>query len=242
MGDIGIKVSQKGYDVNTCPDYRLLYSSSWPLLEIYAEGSFEIENMDEDVTVFNHDLGYAPVFSGFIVSNTESKNSHSIEVLRVDEDNLVWLGATGLHWGGSATLYYFIYRNSLETNFTSDIIETSSESPATGEDFGFKISKDGSDAGGTDMKDFTIHSSAMSLQIQKIITGDVDWLFHEEISHSLGYTPLFFYYFKSGGYWFLVSGGNQELKGTSWDEKVAIWGIPSGTYSVVIFKDPYTLG
>jgi hypothetical protein len=63
----GIKVSKPGYDVKTCNDKDLIFSSQWNVFKIKARGSFTVTvppRTIQEVEV-RHNLGYSPAFLAF---------------------------------------------------------------------------------------------------------------------------------------------------------------------------------
>jgi len=59
MTNFGIKVSQRGYDATSAKDYKLEYSSGFPMLPILFSGSFTSSPSD---TIVTHNLGYVPMW------------------------------------------------------------------------------------------------------------------------------------------------------------------------------------
>lgn len=64
-GDWGLKIAQTGYDVKTCPDNKLVYSSEYPQLKIHSSGSgsHTFTNYEGYITLSTHNLGYRPFFA-----------------------------------------------------------------------------------------------------------------------------------------------------------------------------------
>ncbi len=66
MADYGLKVSQPGYNVLTCTDKQLVYSSKFATFRVFAfgSGSITIPNPVATSTVtITHNLGYRPAFA-----------------------------------------------------------------------------------------------------------------------------------------------------------------------------------
>ena len=68
MADYGLKISRKGQDVDTTPDYKLAFSSDYKGLRIALEGERDLVAGYNEITI-THNLGYIP-FS--IVTATET--------------------------------------------------------------------------------------------------------------------------------------------------------------------------
>jgi len=73
MNDYAVEVSRKGFDVDDCPDYRLLFSSNFPNLPIAYHGHFDVADIAKNETIFDHNLGFEPVFMVF--TNNLSKST-----------------------------------------------------------------------------------------------------------------------------------------------------------------------
>ncbi len=243
MSDIGVKTSLKGYDVNTCADYELLFSSSWPVLKIEAQGTYTINDASIDQDIYTHNLGYVPMFFGYEVSGNTSYLNIKNTYFSATSTKLRWLGGTEGHPAGSITMCYYIYRYSMSTNFTANSIKTSSTSKNVINDCGVKISKDGKNITSTESRDFVLHSSYRTLQIHKTVAfteSSTGW--GRTISHYLGYEPLFLFYFESlPGNMVLIPEAHQEFLTNADATNVEVGGIPTGNGFVCIFKDPWSL-
>lgn len=243
MTNIGIKASQKGYNVRTCADHELLFSSGWPLLKIEKQGSITIADKTQDIDIYTHNLGYVPMFFGYKVSGSTSYLDASIYYLSSTSTKLRWLGARKNAGAGSITIYYYIYRYDMTTNFTAPILHQTPTTPTVIDDYGIKISKEGSDTDSADLRDYVVHSSARNLQIHKTVAfteSSIGW--SRTITHGLGYEPLFLLYFSdvSGGMG-LIFEADQEFISNATSTNVVVGGIPTGDGFVCIFKDPFDL-
>lgn len=67
MSNIGIKISQPGFDVKTAADNELVIKSSYPALKIHSVGSgtesITYADGGEYITLATHNLGYRPFFA-----------------------------------------------------------------------------------------------------------------------------------------------------------------------------------
>jgi hypothetical protein len=254
MPDYGIKASQKGYDVKTCADYELLFSAGWPLLKIEKQGSFTVNDKTANVQITTHDLGYAPMFMIFSPEGVNGASTQSrFQTLPVmaSATDLKWFGAYWSEPAGSVTLYYYIFRYPLTTNFTANTLHDEATSKVLVDDYGVKISKSGSDVDSTDMRDFVIHSSCRSLQVHKsFYKAETAGSWSETITHDLTYEPFFLFYLKDVygygdgatlNYWQMIDARAQEEYGYADTTSVYVGAIPKGDISVIIFKDPFSL-
>lgn len=191
MADYGAKVSVPGYDVGTVTDYLLQSSSSWPLLKIHAEGSATITLNATPQTIHTHSLDYRPFY--IILSSGRFNSQAGQNGIGVSDSVLAYDGSSTI--GGSFSFYYYICRLSLESNFTAPLITGGTSSTSTtNNDYGIKVAKPGKSVNSTDLRDFSLYSSARSLMVHKVDyglsvkTGD----FYRTVAHGLPYVPLAF--------------------------------------------------
>lgn len=254
MGDFGVKVSQRGYGVDT-KDFKLLYSSAWPLLTILEQGSFS--NKAPGSTLVAHNLGYNPMFLIFHDHQNSTDYSNGIgaagQVHMIDGFNANVFGINDSVLGyastatGSRSGYYFIFQVDLEDDYTAPNVNTGtiSDSPdSQDKDYGIKASKDGEDVSSTDLRDFALHSATRSPMVDSVTTGTkAAGSTPITINHSLGYAPWPLSYAKltSGAF----SPSRYQMLTTASDSFVTSDATNVNTtipyacdYSIVILKDP----
>jgi hypothetical protein len=243
MGGLGIKLSQKGYNVDTAADYQLAFSSEWPLLKIEAQGSFTISNGSVNQTIVTHSLGYNPMF--WVTDTSETGRSYSVgraSSAKINATELAWRGADDGKPSTPVSGYYYIFRYNMRTNFTAEIIETVAAPRTIDGNFGLKVSKPNKDVKSTDLRDFVVTPECLSPQIHKTQFGDFTGpVFQETITHNLGYYPIYFFYIKdSTGYYKMISALDQQAVATATTTTVTVSGVSTpGSWFVAIFKDPY---
>jgi len=68
MSNYGLKIAEVGYDVKTCTENHLIYSSKYPQLKIQdsGSGSHTFTNNQGYFTLVTYDLGYKPFFAVWI--------------------------------------------------------------------------------------------------------------------------------------------------------------------------------
>ena len=251
MGDIGIKVSQKGYDVKYCDDRFLTFSSSFPCLKIYNTYSVSTTKPSSgaNTITINHNLGYyAPfiiIYNGSTgrgtsesfffgrglnygipifsaVTNRQYTNKLEIDVEDDFDDSGTSVGDT---------VYFTVY---IMLDDFSTISEKKVEDGITKRsksiDYGVKISKENKDVKTAADVDLAFSSSFFTQIIHKkgthIGLGDV--------SHNLGYPPDFLVYQRNSGDSFIsynpfsVSISNTELDPGTFSGDTAYY---------IIFKD-----
>jgi len=258
VNDWGTKASLKGYPIQTCADHQCLFHSSWPVLKIEAQGSYTATGAAGNETIYNHGLGYPPIFltysKGYFGENTDrSYLGFTVgSQPAIDENNLIFYDPYDEVNAGD-TIYYYIFRYDMTTDFESTQISGTSLTPESIDDYGLKISKEGKDVSSTDYRDFIIHSSCRSLQIHK--TGyynNTDVIWNKTIAHGLSYAPMVWGFFKNpySNYWVVSISYTQEAFGYSVkadDTNIYLSKIttdednPIEETFYIAFKDPYTL-
>ena len=164
----------------------------------------------------------------------------------------IWYNANGL--GYPNTITFFLFNANIETAYTASIVDSSDDvQGAINNDYGFKVSKEGSDvttAGLADLQSFSGSSLAdipvRHQIIHKIGTGSVNNGNLFTVAHGLGYQPMFLFYTKHGsdGYFCNLIHHDGTLT-----EKVRTYADGTNIYfkndtgatldlAYVIFKDP----
>jgi len=215
--DFGAAVSQKGYDVKTCADRFLVYSSAFQTLKIFATatGSTTIPALGSGITntvTLTHNLGYrAPcivVYNGsstlgvglsYFMADSAfqlplSMGLNSVSIL-VDE-----FFDQGFSNPGD-TVYFTIYQF-LDTfdNYTANTINSDITSGATSDDYGFRISKEGFDVKTCADIDCVLSSSFFTSIIHKKGT-DISGT----VNHGLGYIPAYLGFVEASGILYLAN-------------------------------------
>jgi hypothetical protein len=68
MNDWGFKIAETGFDVKTCGDQNLVYSSAYPQLKKQSSGSgsHTFTNNQGTLEIAEHNLGYRPFFAVWV--------------------------------------------------------------------------------------------------------------------------------------------------------------------------------
>jgi len=224
INDYGMKVSRQGYDVKTCADHQLLYSSSFKLPVVVASGTYSLTTLGTNQTIYTHSLGYYPLF--FLMYRNYGRGDHLDDSLFWDntggdwtssfymDTGKLWYNGTARPMSNSAQISWFILNANIQTAYTAPNVDTTSDSQgAISNDYGFKVSKSGIDvksAGLANLQSFS-GSSAGSVpvrhqNIHKIGTGTAVNGTTTSFSHGLTYKPMFLFYgFKSGSGYFILT-------------------------------------
>jgi len=243
----GAKASQKGFDVRSCADYQLLYSSEWPLFKIEAQGSFTIPDRTANQVIHEHSLGYIPWYMVFVTDGSGSRliSVGDSQFMGINSTELKWQGASRMANAGVLTGYYYIFRYDSSLSFTSTVDVTTTASRTNSGDYGIKVTKPGFDVSSTDYRNFVIHSETRSPMIHKSGTGSLGVGGGTAvIAHGLGYEPMFYAMILlpawADGYYSLVTNaGDLTVSSTTTD--LTLYIVYQTLYRYIILKDPITL-
>lgn len=252
MSNVGIRVSRKGYDVQTASDSQLLFSSSWPLLKIEKQGSFTTNDVTVAETVYTHNLGYKPFFMIFETTDGNSRTCDPFfdgTQFGVNTTELKFFGS--YLRTGAKSFYYYIFRLPLTTNYTAPIVNQTDVTKSVVENYGFKITKEGKSTDSTDMRDYILHSSCRSPMVHsvKYATSEFNGTDYDVTStHLLSYQPWFRCFYNQadiGGsdtsYLYPFWGGNGSTILLATSGSVKMRSTTSIVGSIVMFKDPFNL-
>lgn len=246
MGDIGLKLSQLGYNVKTADDKNLVFSSAWKLLKIIDTGV--VTPNSSTFTIKTHGLDYVPMVLGFYEADIDNvKQTNTSRLTRV------WVGDTnseirsGANGSSTARLRYYTFDLDLEENYDAPSVElaqASKESELVERDFGVKLVLPGYDVlTETDFRNFVIHSRTRSPMVHRVV-HDSKALGGSAfaVAHNLGYVPTFFIYAKLAGddhYQFLQTATDTFSSGDS--DNINVFIPYECDYTIVILKDPLLL-
>lgn len=167
--DVGIKVAQAGYDVETAADYQLTFNSAWPSLQEAFDKTYHV-GVGAVVTV-PHNLGFYPFAFGFA-----SQNGRYLG--RIGYANLptlsMYIGQNNIYLQGSLSEAYDVnvtcYNLDLtkQADYTQPLPSGLQESYSP--DYGIKMVKPGRDISSSDLRDYIIHTRAQSPAVLSVLT------------------------------------------------------------------------
>lgn len=276
-----VKLAQPGIDVKTAGDEHLVYNSNWPLLKIYKQGSWSTDNytLGNNQVIATHDLGYPPFFMYFVNNNIETWDVTDNAVIRKEDrsefqGSLIWTGGLSIDnnqllylpggfsghspWTGPLTIYYYIFALDLSTTYQAPVIKSGGVIGPRNKQTVFKIAKEGKDISSTNLQDYVIHSNARSPLINNVSpgkTGTAEGYSTPTFAayHHLGYTPMFFGFFKNndvfqaqlsaprGSYSPLYTGTGGGYNFVADTDKVYFQDVAGVELSIVILKDPFDI-
>ena len=242
--DYGAAVAQKGYDVKTCADRFLVYSSAFQTLKVHSTHAVTTTrpSAGTNTITITHNLGYlAPYFVVYNGSTTRGVGTSFFfndgdytfvtrqytNRLEIDVDDLFDFFGTN----DGATVYFTVYLflDDFRT-IAASTINTGTTSGASSSDYGFRISKPGFDVKTCGDVDCIVSSSFFNQIVHKKgidTTGTV--------AHGLGYLPNFLIYIKQSGQSYLTSFGFLDGSVDTTNIYPLVGGGDSAYY--VIFKD-----
>jgi len=241
----GVKVSKYGQDVGVAADADLLFNTNEEMLKVYKSGSFDVtSHAVNDVAAATHNFGYVPMYLVFVEDSDGDLAFVALNPLRMGQNDLVVTGdgVGGQNYKG----YYIIYYNSLEEDYTSDIINKTSVVNTYIQDskHGINVSENGDvKSGKTD--DLVFSSNFMYNKIHKIestVKAGAAGSEKLSFSHLVGEIPLAIMYgkidsFGDDRYQIIADASDSQLNITSTAMELTIG--YDGTYTAVIFKDIY---
>ena len=252
-----IKLAQQGYDVNTCGDENLIFSSQWPLLKIYESGPFTISDVSQQQVIATHDLGFPAMFWVFnnVTPQFEYNGGASANANRSDfGNNQVVMSNSQLIWDpilyglstGTYQGYYYIFANDLTTQFTAPANNVGGLPAGVSPNRAFRIAKTGQSVHSTNLKDFVIHSDTRSPLIHSVNPGMVSQQpagsYAFIVPHDLDYVPMFFGYGLNtdSTYSLLFTGsGGSTVFSADTNQVTFASGTAGAQLTIVILKDPF---
>lgn len=199
MGDWGFKISKEGFDVKSASDKDLVLSSKFDTIKIAKSVLTQhtqtgaSENLD-----ISHGLGYSPGYL-FYVKNPEETSR--------------WYGVIGespinaFRWWDLGTdstdLRIFLDANDgsdweIKTFFLAEESQGSGSSNLAQEDYGIKISREGTDVNSAIAdSDFLLNTRMETIKIISIVDQTISYSsspsrVEVEVNHNMPFTPAFF--------------------------------------------------
>lgn len=169
----GIKVAQVGYDVRTCKDYDLIFSSSWPSLAIVFDVSGPYTTNSSGNIVIPHNLGFPPLAMSWQFTDSTMASQTGRVFPNVDKNNIYFLQ----QFAPNTT----VYLNNKCYNLDISIPQNYSylQPPATNTPYdptyGIKVVKQNQSITSTDMRSFILHSRCASPQVLSVVTDQTPY-------------------------------------------------------------------
>lgn len=250
----GIRVALPGVDVNTAPDYNLVFSSEWPNLKIAANPTVPLpSSSSNDVVIYTHNLGFVPAAIPFIGLPNTAELSIPLDSLNLsqyilaDTQNIYFFGNTP----PPTDLGLLIFAIDITKPFTAPIINAGYSQTAVNNSnvqYGIRVAKVGYDCSNPDVRKFILRSDCRSPMVHAVAPGPVEPVTGFSYTHDLPYNPIFFSFIQqntsSNRYVSIVSSGgsiaNMQVAGNT--ITVAKGENVSGlNASIVVLQDPFII-
>lgn len=246
-----IKLAQPGFDIKTAGDESQIYNSNWPLLKIYKQDSFLVQDVTQTTTITTHDLQFPAMYWFFTNNKIDAWIGTTAHVadrrseffgpggdgIVIDNQSLKFTPSSS-NDTGSLKLYYYILGIDLTKLFIAPTIKVGGVGGfRTGHVL--KLAREKKNIYSTDLRDYTVHSDCRSPLIHSVTpSGGLVKDFY--VNHNLGYNPMFFPYQKTtSGYKLLPTGQGGSTSITSDEQRVHFTDTAGKEITIVILKDPF---
>ena len=246
--DYGMAVSQKGYDVKTCADRFLVYSSAFQTLKIFSTftSSTTIPGSGTNTITITHNLGYyAPyiiIYNGstgsgsrgtgqsFFMSDSSFDFTNRQYTNRLEFDVDSGFDIFGSSSGNTVYFTVYIFLDDFRT-VSAKNINSGTSSGSSSSDYGIRISKNGFDVKTCANNDCVLSSSFFNqiVHMKGIAPGNTT------VTHNLGYPANFLNYTLVGSSYLQYFGITGVINNTIFDPQEFV----DNTY-YIIFKDNLT--
>lgn len=193
MGDYGFKITKEGFDVDTATDDQLVLSSKFQNFVVVQEGSGTAPGGVGDQTIsINNNLDFPTVFYVWEKAGWKANSWRCNYKSYIDAGDSMKLK---LVIPAGTDYYYMITNQRLDSTVTS--------LAPTGNNYGLKISKAGSDVDNATWDNISFISSKRNLQVwgsyevgYTYFSGDgvvhaPNTYYEFSVAHGKSYTPLF---------------------------------------------------
>jgi hypothetical protein len=192
--DYGIKVARPGYDVNTCPDWALLFNSSWPSLAVTLEQTFTMSTDDGSTSQeFTHKLGFPPLAMAWVSTDGVSYSRLPQSNIAVNSQTVTVFFDPSHYNLALVTIIVRCYNTDLSKDNSYPLPISSAVQLPYDPSFGVKVSKTQKSISSGDLRNFVLHSRAQSPAILDICTQDGPYFTGSAITYPLrtSYLPWF---------------------------------------------------
>lgn len=243
MADSGLKISQPFYDAKSAGDVNLLFSSSWPSIQIVKDKTFTVSSVlggavySYPSQTVSHDLGYQ--FS-MCWESTGGVAVRANNHLSINNGSVTWTSSTSSASPlPDLSLNVKVYNIDITKKADYPFVRPPGYTAAYNNDFGIKFAKKGKRVDSVDMRDFILHSRCPSPAVLSVVPGTTT----AKYSNSEGYTAwVFGYGSHSGGAYQWAGIGAQAFPKLFVDKPAVnsfeIDGSPGDLVSLVVLRDP----
>ena len=204
MSDFGAKISQKGYDVETCPDDKVAFSSSFQTLKIHSQHSVQgiVPSSGVTTITITHNLGFYAPFLVYEMSFDKFTGGYARKIAGLDGArqyiNRLEIDIPDTYPappGTTAQYNAYIFLDDFRV-VNEENIDTGSPTQNFGDDYGIKVSKEGYDVLTATDDQLVFSSSFFTEIIHKKGSFSPTSNIQDSITHNLGYVPSAMVYAK----------------------------------------------
>ena len=251
----GIKISAPGFDANICPDYDLLFNSSWVSLQLLKEltqtvvATFDGTFWNFPTVTLTHNLGFYAFADVWETNNSNDvgliKTMRMNSKLSIGNNSVIWTGDTFITGQpNNITINIKVYNLDISQQMAYNYIQPPVIQNKYDPSFGMKITKYGKSTSSNDMRDYILHTRAQSPAILAILTQDnVDSNGLISFTNQQNYTNWVYGYYKNShtNYYQLIPQQSQAYPSynfTNGNTYTAAYLGGGDKISLVVFRDP----
>ena len=183
----GLKITQRGTDLERAADYQTVLDSRWPLIEFIDVIVDKVVTTGSNMLVYTHNLGFAPGWEFM------PEGSLGVADLAYTDKTAFYTNETGAdqHVKGRLRLYL----TNFAVSYKADTITISPENDSHEQQTGLKI-LDETSSGATmrtpEYDAYTLNTGAKAMSIHMSGNQVVDTTTNfADLTHGLGYLPTF---------------------------------------------------
>lgn len=234
----GIKVAQAGFDVRTCPDYDLLFNSSWPSISIVLDKTLTFTTDQFGDFTLSHNLGFIPLNMAWQFSDSSMSLSLGRIFPNVDKINLYFSDAPNT----SYTINFKCYNLDITIPQSYLYLQPPAVNSIYDPTYGIKVVKQNEAISSNDMRSFILHSRTASPQVLAVVTETSVENNLIQFTNPQGYTPWAFGYAQVGDVYVWAPPVSQDYPSLVIQNNVVSMALNTssgtGKGSIIILRDP----
>lgn len=247
----GIKITQRGLDVEKAADYQMVLNSEVLTPSIALQGDGIIDSDHGFLKIVNHTLGFRPVVLLYL--DTISTLVAGDNRWGLDNNFISFVSDTDLFFDTSSVnvyptrYHYFILNIPVDQDYDAPAGANESAVSNNPSDFGLEISLPGHSVEDRNLENFALDTASKTLQIHAIRWGygsldDPDFtggIHTIRVRHNLGYPPLLLTTLEKFGDPSLVAFGYIQFPArVNATDAVAVLIPDDRRFGMILFKDP----
>jgi hypothetical protein len=251
----GIRISQRGLDIEKAADYQLVMDSKVPTPGVVFEDEGIITENKGLIKLASHTLGFRPLTLFFV--DTADTTTPNDDRWGIDSFFLGKVNEEGIYFDTSSvnaypTRYkYMVFNIPADVDYDSPITNPESGVSSKPSTVGMQVSKPGHIISERQMENFSLNTDSKTLQIHAIRWGsgtEDDPQFAPtniiRVRHNLGYAPFIISTLETTGSTSdpagLLEFGFIQLPPRVTDTDAVAIMVPNRKFGLIVFKDPLT--